>query len=152
MGTSLQDLLDEREIIDVAIRYAFALDRKDWALLDTVFATDGILVAGPIGDVSGPAAIGQAIAKVLDGQTTQHFNGNHQVHLGNEGATHTCYLIAQHVRAGMAGNNWYTFAGVYTDDMVKTSQGWRIRRRELRPIWTNGNPEAHTSPAGRIPD
>ena len=148
MGTSLEDLLDEREIIDVAIRYAFALDRKDWALLNAVFAADGILVAGPIGDVSGPAAIGEAIAKVLDGQTTQHLNGNHQVELGEGVATHTCYLIAQHVRAGMPGTNWYTFAGVYRDDMVKTAQGWRIKRRELTPIWTNGNREAHTPPTG----
>lgn len=144
MDELLEDLIAKQEIVAVAIRYATALDNKDWPLLRSVFAPTGVLIAGPIGNVIGPEEIGRAVSKVLDGQTTHHFNGNHDVILNGTSATHTCYLIAHHVRESMSTDNWYTFAGSYHDEMIKTAEGWRISQRRLVPIWTLGNPLAHS--------
>lgn len=144
MDELLEGLIAKQEIVDVAIRYAAALDLKDWPLLESVFAPTGVLVAGPIGNVMGPEEIGKAVSQVLDGQKTQHFNGNHHVVLNGVSATHTCYLIAHHVRESMTTDNWYTFAGTYHDEVIRTAEGWRILRRRLTPVWTLGNPLAHS--------
>ena len=144
MDARLLEMLAEREIVSRAVKYAFALDRKDWGLLDSVFAPDGVLVAGPLGEVQGPEAIGAAIERVLRGLTTQHLNGNHSVSVHGDIAHHTSYLQAQHVRPEMPGVNWFTIAGTYEDEVIRLPRGWRIRRRILTPTWTNGNRDAHT--------
>ncbi len=142
----LLEMLDEREIVGLAVRYASALDQKDWQLLHSVFAPDGVLVAGALGEVRGPQAIGAAIQRVLDGLTTQHLNGNHSVLVQGDRARHTSYLHAHHVRSGMPGFNWFTIAGTYEDDVIRKAEGWRILRRTLTVTWTNGNRDAHTPP------
>jgi hypothetical protein len=146
MDTRLLEMLDEREIVGLAVRYASALDQKDWQLLHSVFAPDGVLMAGALGEVRGPNAIGAAIQGVLDGLTTQHLNGNHCVVVKGDRARHICYLQAQHVRSGMPGCNWFTIAGTYEDDVIRKPEGWRIQRRTLTITWTNGNRDAHTLP------
>ena len=40
MGYSPQELADRAEIHDVIVRYGWAIDTKDWALLDTCFTDD----------------------------------------------------------------------------------------------------------------
>ena len=143
----LLEMLDDREIVGLAVKYASALDNKNWQMLHSVFAPDGVLVAGPLGEVKGPEAIGLAIERVLDGQVTQHLNGNHVVSVQGDIASHSSYLQAQHVRPGMMGVNWYTIAGTYEDELIRMREGWRICRRTLTLTWTNGNPDAHTIPS-----
>ena len=41
MGYSAQELADRAEIQDVIVRYGWAIDTKDWDLLDTCFTADG---------------------------------------------------------------------------------------------------------------
>ena len=41
---------------------------------------------------------------------------------------------------GKAGGELYMIAGTYTDDFVRTPEGWRIRHRQLRQSWVDGNP------------
>ena len=40
-----QEVADRAEIHDVIVRYGWAIDTKDWALLDTVFTDDAFGVA-----------------------------------------------------------------------------------------------------------
>jgi SnoaL-like domain len=37
MDADLQQLIDRQEIADLCVRYTFALDTKDWALLESCF-------------------------------------------------------------------------------------------------------------------
>ena len=142
-----RELADRLDIVDVAIRYATALDTKNWLLLSEVFTPDGALAAGPIGEVQGPTAIATAVARVLEGLTTQHLNGNHVVSILGDSATHKSYLVARHVRPEMPGINWYVVAGTYSDRLVRTEQGWRIAHRRLDVTWTDGNLDAHSGAA-----
>jgi hypothetical protein len=45
------------------------------------------------------------------------------------------YLQAQHVRLGTAPERHLTFGGVYDDELVRTTEGWRITHRTLSPMW-----------------
>ena len=43
---AVQALLDERDVVQVALRYCRALDTKNWALLDDVFVADATAELG----------------------------------------------------------------------------------------------------------
>ena len=61
MGYSPQEVADRAEIHDVIVRYGWAIDTKDWALLDTCFSDDAHVdyssnpggKVGPYKDVRG---------------------------------------------------------------------------------------------------
>ena len=138
--TDLQTLLDEREIHQVVNRYCRALDTKDWALLDDVFAPDatGDLSSGRI--LVGIDAIRDRIRAALhELDDSQHLVGNHEIEVDGDTATHRCYLQAQHVRTAAAGGPNYIVAGRYEDELGRTEVGWRITHRTLTVMWTDGN-------------
>ena len=139
-NADLSTLLDEREILQVVLRYCRALDTKDWPLLGSVFTPDATA------DLSGPAllegidAIRARVRAVLDHlDLSQHLVGNHEVHVDGDGATHRCYLQAQHVRRAAAEGPNYIVAGRYEDRLARTEVGWRIVHRTLTVMWTEGN-------------
>ena len=138
--TSLQTLLDEREIVQVALRYCRALDTKDWPLLDEVFLTDSTadLSSGTL--LVGIEPIRERISTALGHlDDSQHLVGNHEVSVDGDAATHRCYLQAQHIRAAATGGPNYIVAGRYEDRFVRTEPGWRIAHRTLTVMWTDGN-------------
>jgi hypothetical protein len=135
----VQDLIDERDIVQVALRYCRALDTCDWELLDTVFLPDATSRLGTPTVQDGLAAIVDYCRTALAPLAlSQHIVANHEVDVDGDEATHRCYLHAQHVTAGEAGN--FIVAGRYEDRLVRTTSGWRIARRDLTPMWTDGNP------------
>jgi hypothetical protein len=136
----LQTLLDEREIVRVALRYCQALDTKDWALLGDVFLQDATARLGGPSELTGLVAITERIRTALQSlDESQHLVGNHEVDLDGDAATHRCYLQAQHVRTAATGSPNYIVAGRYEDRFVRTEQGWRIAERALVVMWTEGN-------------
>jgi hypothetical protein len=138
--TSLQTLLDEREIVQVALRYCRALDTKDWPLLDDVFLPDSTadLSSGTLLVGIGPIRerISTALGHLDD---SQHLVGNHEVSVDGDTATHRCYLQAQHIRAAATGGPNYIVAGRYEDRFARADAGWRIAHRTLTVMWTDGN-------------
>ena len=138
--TDLQTLLDERDIHEVATRYCRALDTKDWALLDDVFAPDatGDLSSGRtlVGIDAIRARIRNALQELDD---SQHLVGNHEIAVDGDTATHRCYLQAQHIRKAAVGGPNYIVAGRYEDQLARTDVGWRITHRTLTVMWTDGN-------------
>src|ERR1700712_1193969 len=100
MEPSLETLQDERAIQNVCVRYATALDNRDWNLLRSCFTTDAVTVYEGIGDCTGYDAIEGLCRRVLGPLTrTQHLLGNFSIELDGDTATSHCYLQAQHVRA-----------------------------------------------------
>lgn len=145
---ALRRLLDEREIVAVAVRYCWALDGRDWDALDGVFASDAtadLMTGGSL--LEGRNAIVEHIRTSLTPlDDTQHLASTHDVRVDGDTATHRCYVQAQHVRHATDGSPTYMLAGRYEDEMVRTPDGWRIAHRRLTPMWTEGNP-AVTRPA-----
>ena len=137
-------LLAEREIRKVLLRYAAALDRKDWSLLSTCFIPEATANYETIGLLHGYPAIESVCRTALKHMSvTQHLIGNIDIEVLGETATSTCYLHAQHVRPDTPGGSSNIIAGQYQDELDHTAEGWRIRHRTLRVLWTFGNPEIH---------
>jgi hypothetical protein len=138
-GDAQQLLVDRAAITDVTIRYCWALDTKDWAVLDTVFTEDanGDLLEDVVGRVAIKKRVETALSRMDE---TQHLISNHQIVVRGDTATCRCYLQAQHVRKAAHGGPNFIIAGRYEDELRRTADGWRITFRRLVVMWTDGNP------------
>jgi 3-phenylpropionate/cinnamic acid dioxygenase small subunit len=137
--SNLATVLDRLAVQDVLFRYATALDTKDWALLRTCFTPDVVGVYDAHGEQQGYERIEAMCRRALEPlAATQHLIGNVEVAVSGDTATSTCYLQAMHVRERPGGDN-FIVAGQYRDELVRTPDGWRIVRRALRRIWTQGD-------------
>jgi 3-phenylpropionate/cinnamic acid dioxygenase small subunit len=137
----LQQLLDEKSIVDVCVRYATAIDDRDWARLRSCFLPDAVGIYHADRVLTGYQAIEDVVrTAVTPLSRTQHLVTNFAVVLDGDEATSRCYLHAQHVRAGLPDGEQFIIAGRYSDRFVRTTDGWRIRERRLDRWWTAGNP------------
>jgi ketosteroid isomerase-like protein len=122
---------DVRAIIDLTLRYAWALDTKHIDDLDNVFAPDatGMLRGREcIGRDAIKERIGSAIGRFV---VTQHITTNHQVVVDGDAATCRCQLQSQHVME--TGN--VIIGGYYEDTLTRTPDGWRITHRLMEQTW-----------------
>lgn len=136
-----RELLDRQAIVDTAIRYTWALDQKRWDDLDDVFTADAQTYLMRTVPENGIDEIKERIRSSLAPlDDSQHIVSNHQVVLNGDTATHRCYLHAQHIYNDVEGSPLFVVAGRYEDEMMSTDDGWRITRRDLIAMWTDGNP------------
>lgn len=139
MDEELRHLVDRQQIVDVTLAYTYALDAKDWDALDDVFTVDA--TAYLTEELDGREAIKGRVRRALESlDLSQHMVANHDVRIDGDSAVCRCYLQAQHVREAAPGPPNFIVAGRYDDRFVRTSVGWRIARRELTIMWTEGNP------------
>jgi len=140
MDDLLRNLADESAIRDLAVRYCWALDSLDRTAFEQLFTTDPTASLGG-GLQEGLDAIWERIHRTLAPLSlSQHIVGSHLVQLSDDTASHRCYVHAQHVRPGLPDGDQFVVAGSYLDDCVRTPDGWRIRHRALKVLWTSGNP------------
>jgi hypothetical protein len=131
---------DRADIIDLAVRYTWALDMKDMDGLDEVFLADATALLRGVectGRDQIKSRIGGAILRL---DRTQHLVGNHQVTVDGDVGTHRCHLQSQHVREGTDGGDNFIVGGYYEDRVVRTTDGWRIAHRLMQQTWSEGNP------------
>jgi hypothetical protein len=139
VSDGLQHLLDRQAIVDLTIAYTYALDTKNWDDLDGVFVPEA--TAFLTEELVGRDAIKARVRRALEGlDVSQHLIGNHEIRIDGDRASGRCYLQAQHVRDAAPGPPNFIVAGRYDDDYVRTPDGWRIERRVLTIMWTEGNP------------
>src|SRR5262249_45734345 len=137
----LQALIDRAEIENLLARYAAALDGHDWELLATCFTTDARYRFPHAGDAVGFDAIAEVCRASLEQlDASQHLIGSPHAEVEGDRARSRCSVQAQHVRRGAEGGRNYVVAGTYVDELRRTDAGWRIERRELQRVWTDGNP------------
>jgi hypothetical protein len=131
---------DRDDIIDLAIAYTWALDTKRLEDLRDIFTPDATADLRDVECAGVDAIIERIGSAVLRLDRTQHFVGNHQVHVDGDEGTHRCQLQGQHVLEGTEGGDNYIVAGYYEDRVVRTPGGWRIAHRVMRQTWSEGNP------------
>ena len=133
---------DRLAVQDMHVRYATALDSRDWELLRTVFVP-GAQVQYP----GSPHLNGfdetrtfcdQALARY---RITQHLLGNHRVWGEGDELSASCSLQAIHVEPDEKGGAIFTLWGTYTDRVVRTPDGWRIAERVLTSSHTERRPK-----------
>jgi len=134
-------MADREDIIDLAVRYTWALDTKNVDGLRDVFVPGATATLRGV-ECNGVdeiiARIGGAILRL---DRTQHLVGNHQVTVDGDTGTHRCHLQSQHVREGVEGGANFIVGGYYEDRVVRTPDGWRIAHRLMQQTWSEGNPD-----------
>jgi len=148
MDRELRAVLDRQDVVDLTIRYATALDSRDWELLRSCFVPDAVGQYDTVGKLEGYVATHEGYdaieqlckAALMPLDASQHLLANHVVKLAGDEGTVTLYFQAQHVRSGATGGSNYIIAGRYQCRVVRSAEGWKIAQLHLSAVWTDGNP------------
>jgi hypothetical protein len=151
----LRYLRDRREIQDLALRYARAADRRDYALFEAIFSEDARL-SGHRGDpdttppyfvLEGRDTIVASMRALERFESTLHVVSNQLVEVDEDRAHGETYCTAHHIyRDGGVAMN-HTMAIRYHDRLVRTNGRWRFRQRRLAVDWERHAPLREDGPA-----
>jgi hypothetical protein len=141
--------LEDRALIsETVLKYAVAVDRRDWKMFAGCF-TDP--VHADYSENGLPAAdfirddLVAIVRDAVRGYTaTQHLSPNHVIEFDDhdlDRAICTSYMYAQHHVVATEGSEFRLLRGSYTNHMVRTADGWRIERLIQHISWR----EAHES-------
>jgi len=140
----LRDLLDREAISDTLIRYATAVDGRDWLLFRSCF-TDPVEIdlsswtGSPAGDVPTDDWVAGVRAGLSGFDVTHHMSSNHRIALTGDHATATSYVQARHGLRNPQADEIYTLAGYYEYRLQREPDGWRIRACRLTVTWSEGD-------------
>jgi SnoaL-like domain len=140
----IDEMLGKLEIMDAMARYSRGIDRRDEALIRTVYHEDSIDDHG-----FGLSAGGWEIAALVrrDGhgfpdewKQTSHFLGQHLIEVDGDHAESEVYFVA-HAIFEHDGMDWdQTTAGRYLDQWEQRGGAFRIARRTVVYDWIRTDP------------
>lgn len=146
MADNQADLLMEVALRRVSERYAYAVDSGDGDLLAAQFTADGV-VESPRGKFEGHEQI-RGIPAMVAGRYLKTFHAvlNQMVRPIEGGAAGETYCIARHYFRDPAGRYLcYEMTIRYLDRFARTSDGWRLARRELVVVGTHTHEAQETA-------
>jgi len=148
---SSRDLIDRARISDVVIAYATGLDRRDWPLYRSIFADeiemDFASVGIRVGTFAADRWVRDARRLFAGFEATQHTSTNHVISIHGDEATCVSNMQAEHFVARREdeplapGQERWTIGGYYTNELVRTPSGWKLRKITLTVTWSTGNPD-----------
>ena len=131
---------DRFEIIATLDRYSECLDTRNWRGLSDVFTDDVDMDFGAWRERSLDD-VRKAIRSFLDGcGPSQHLLGNYRIDLDGDTASSKCYCRVMHQGKGEHEGKSYEAWIEYADELVRTPQGWRSRKRVGTPQMHEGDP------------
>ena len=141
----LQWLVDRASISDLLVRFAHALDTKDFDGYAALYTHDGVLelpdpqtgtyfqLTQPELAVAVPRSLGRYAA-------THHLSCNHQIEIKGDNASSRSYLQAVHV--GARPDHHWSAGGWYDCTYRREAGNWRFTRVRLTAVWIDGAPGA----------
>ena len=145
----LQTLLDKQAIHDLQVRYSRALDSHTFDDLDHVFTTNVIADYAHAGQHTNIGQVKRACHDALvELDSSHHQNGNHWADIDGDTANAGCYFRVHLFRSGAPGGDSYRMGGRYDDELIRTTDGWRIPRRTITIDWSEGNPQIRSFAVG----
>ncbi len=142
---------DEQALRRLSAAYAAAVDDRDGAGFAALFVEAGELLVPDVPGELRPVVSRsghEALRRVPDGlrrfDRTFHQVSDHRFTIDGREATGEVQCVAHHVRAGRGaaggpGTDTVWFIR-YTDDYVRTAEGWRFARRTLHLQWVEEHP------------
>jgi 3-phenylpropionate/cinnamic acid dioxygenase small subunit len=128
-------LLDERAVRTVMLRYARGVDDRDWEQVRGCFAPDAF-IAGTAHSGPRDEYLERLIAGVERYGATMHTIGNQVVEVDGDSARTETDLIARHF-ADADGREEVLVLGVrYHDQLRRDGDEWVVTRRDVRRLWT----------------
>lgn len=137
---SLELLLAEREIARGVIRFARAMDDRDWPVLHEIMLPDATAELGT-GTLHGPSEMEVAIRSFLDDcGPTQHLLGNMliDVDLAAGTAASCTYVSDLHLGVGDRQGLSFSTLGDYHDQWRLVDGAWRMSHRTKHMRGTQG--------------
>lgn len=123
---------DHDDIVALTIRYATAIDTRQYGLLSTVFTADAALDYGEVGKWSSAAEVIEFMDLAHAGAAhTMHRMSNQVVTVDGDTATARTYVDALILGPDSSGVN---AIGFYDDELVRTADGWRIGTRTFTAV------------------
>jgi len=127
---------DRHELSLLAIRYASAVDDRDFATVGALFAADGELMAGAGEPRRGRDAIVAAMRGIERYDSTFHHLGQIHQWVADDGSVRgEVYCIAHHFTASESGTSDRVMYLRYADTFVTEDDRWCFAQRQLRSTW-----------------
>lgn len=138
MSPELETLLAEQACRDLVLAAADAVDRRDFLALADLFEPRGVLVRPDGSELLGREAIVSAYAARDPDRLTRHLVSNQRVRVDRSAGTAvaSCSVLLWSGRQSDAHSlrgrpaDPVEQVGEIRDLLVRTAEGWRIRRRE----------------------
>jgi 3-phenylpropionate/cinnamic acid dioxygenase small subunit len=131
--TDSNDRDARQDINELLVRYASAIDNRDWDLLRTCFTPDCHADYAGIGTWDGVDAITEFMVAAHAGLGhTLHRISNAAITVSGDRASARAYVDV--VAMSPDGDTGLTSIGWYDDELVRTEGHWRIARRRLTPV------------------
>ncbi len=137
MALSPQELSDRSEIMDTLIRYAEAIDTKNFDLLAEVFTPDAHVDYTTSGGIEGKyPEIRAWLEKALTPFPAYlHALSNTTFRFAGDTAHTRTYFVNPMAYPADGGLHTFTVYGHYVDRLVRNADGWRIAdRREEQSL------------------
>jgi hypothetical protein len=126
---SIELLLAEREIHRALVRFARAMDEREWSALDAIVMEDATADLGT-GPLRGRAAIVAQMRSFLDAcGPTQHLLGNALIDVDGDTAQSRIYVSDMHLGSGERSRLTFSTLGDYHDRWRREGGVWRIAHR-----------------------
>ena len=155
MDAALQALVDRQEIVDTVVRWAYALDTKDWATARSCFSDQ---VETDYSDLPGVGPSRLTAEEFVDLRRrahqkllTQHLSTNHLVTLDGDHATCVSATLIHRLAPDRQSDNTFDTLAHYTHTLTRTAAGWRISRIKQSVVWNRGNASIHTGDQPGLP-
>jgi len=127
----LETLLAERAIYRQLVRFAQAMDERDWEAFEGLCSEDIVSDFG-LGEKTGRDRLVEEMRRYLDVcGATQHLLGNVLIDVDAAGdrAKSRADVADLHLAPGDRDDTTFRTLGVYRDEWRKTAEGWRMCRR-----------------------
>ncbi|GAA2797501.1 nuclear transport factor 2 family protein [Saccharopolyspora taberi] len=130
-------IADKLRINDLLLRFAHALDTKDFDGYADCYTRDGIL-QHTWGRHTGRDGLADAVRKNLSAfHRTQHFVTNHLIDVEGDVATSRANLYAVHLRTEDDPAPWEV-GGTYRCRAHRTADGWKFAEVTIDAVWQRG--------------
>jgi hypothetical protein len=131
------DLADHEAVRALALLYALGVDRRDEAMVKSVFTSDAV-IHGTIGDGLASDYIPKLIEGVGHYQATMHNITNQYVDLHEGVGEVWSNAVALHFEEPANGRTDMAMGAQYRDRVIRTPEGWLIAERTTVRLWTRG--------------
>lgn len=136
MTLSIEDLITREEIRDALTNYSQGLDQRNWELYDQAWTEDATFEAPDEGIERMSAE--ELKARLKSNNDSDRLAGQHllnNTHFQIDGDTARTITEVTWVTLQTMDKPGMVFevrgGGIYVDDLVRTTEGWRIKRRIL---------------------
>lgn len=126
---TLHDLLAEREIYRALVRFARAMDDREWSALDAI-TTEDITADLGAGKLRGRAELVANMRSFLDDcGPTQHLLGNVLIEVESDKASSRAYVSDMHLGTDDQAHLTFSTLGDYHDQWIRIDGAWRMCHR-----------------------